>query len=108
MKFENKRIRSEEIDWVQEHFKDPRLRVLQYLQLGLDECNISKEERREILGRFEPIYDETYLTNPVTKAAYMLRDGLVWLGHDPTDKWITSIYNLASNVLSYHKAIHSW
>lgn len=101
MQFGNKRIRPEEIDWVQEHFKEPKLRVLLYLQLGLDECNMPKEKKRAIIETYELKYDTIRITNPVTKAAYMLKDGLIQLGYDPTDKWVTGIYNLAPNVLSH-------
>jgi len=101
MQFGNKRIRPEEIDWVQEHFKEPKLRVLLYLQLGIDECNITKEKKRVILETYESRYDKIRITHPVTKAAYMLKEGLKQLGYSPTNKWVTGIYNLASNVLSH-------
>ena len=107
MQFDNKRIRPEEIDWVQENFKDSKLRVFQYLQYGLDNCNIPENHKKEILKRFETLYDKIGTINTVTKAALMLKTGLVSQGYDPTDKWITKIYNLAPNVLT-HRTMPSW
>lgn len=105
MRFRNKRNRPTEIDWIQENFKDPKLRVLLYLQYGLTKCHISEEVRKKILGRFEATYEEIDIANTATKSAHMLKQELERAGYEITAKRITEIYNLAPNVLTYKKAI---
>lgn len=105
VRFGNKRSRPEQIDWIQENFKDSKLRVLLYLQYGLNRFNIPEQSKREVLSKFESSFNKIGTINTVTKAALMLKQGLIECGYDPPDKAITSVYNLAGNVLSYRKIL---
>jgi hypothetical protein len=104
-KLHNKRERPSEMQWIKNNFKDLKLQAYLYLQLGVLELPLTEEHRKKILGNFENMYDEVRTTsNTVTKAALMLKKGLVDCGYHTTNKKITNIYNLASNVLT-HKSL---
>ena len=101
----NKRKRPDYVNWVRENFKDSKLRVLLNLLYGLDELKITEDKKREILGKFESQYNEFGMPNTVTKAAWMLRNGLIHVGYDVTDKQVLDIYNLAQNTFTYKKSV---
>jgi len=104
-RFWNKRERPDYVNWVRENFKDSKLRVLLNLQYGLKQVNIPEDKKLEILGKFESQYDEFVMPNPVTKAAWMLRNGLIEAGYNITDKGVLGFYNLAQNTFTYKKSI---
>ena len=103
-KFGNKRERPEKINWIQENFKDAKIRTLLYLQYGLETLNIPEKTQREILAKFESRYEDVGHPNTLTKAATLLKDGLME-HYDVTDKMITNVYNMAPNLFSYKKSI---
>ena len=105
VRFGNKRPRPEQINWIQENFKDIKLKVFLYVQYGLNRFNISEDSKRKILAKFESYYENIGTINPVTRAAIILKKGMIESCYSPTDKAITSIYNLAPNVLTYKKLI---
>lgn len=103
VQFNNKRPRTEDLDWIQENFKDVKLRVLKYVDYGIELFEMNDKDRRTVLDRFEERYDSIGTPNPLTKSALILKAGILRCGYDTTNKTITRIYNLAPNVLTYKK-----
>ena len=101
-RFDNKRERPEKINWIQENFKDAKLRTSLYLQYGLDILKIPEKIQREILANFESQYAEIGYPNTLTKAATLLKYGLIQY-YDVADKTITGVYNMAPNLFTYKK-----